>query len=80
MFITEKMNTSIEYTWCGYEVPRIILLQNLKGTMQLDHGKDICAYFNLHYSQFQCINASCVEVVLKTSVFLCLFTKTSDQF
>jgi len=51
------------FTWCGYEVPRMILLHNLKGTTWLDHNKDICACFNLHHLWFQCINTNCVEVV-----------------
>jgi hypothetical protein len=30
----------VVHTWCGYEVPEIILY-NLKGIMQLDSSKDM---------------------------------------
>jgi hypothetical protein len=49
--------------------------------MWLDHSKDVCACFNLHHLQLQCINASCVEVMaLIRCVFLHLVTKMSDWF
>jgi hypothetical protein len=34
----------LESTWCGYEVPEMILLCNLKGAIQLDHNKDMPVY------------------------------------
>jgi hypothetical protein len=40
--------------WCGYEVPRMTLLHNLKRAMQLDHSKDmyvhvlICTSYNFN--------------------------------
>jgi len=54
-------------TWCGYKLPGIIMLHNLKGAMWLDCSKDISyiyAEFNLHQLRFQHINTSCVEVVV----------------
>jgi hypothetical protein len=33
-----------DYTWCGYEVPGIILLHNLKGALLLDCSKDISVH------------------------------------
>jgi hypothetical protein len=29
------------FAWCGYEIARMILLHDLKGALQLDHGKDM---------------------------------------
>jgi len=48
---------------CGHEVPGTILLHDLKGAMQLECSKDVCACFTLQILQFQFINARCVEVV-----------------
>jgi hypothetical protein len=53
---TEFCFTS-HFTWCGYDVPGIILLHDLIVV------KNICPCFNLHQLQLQRINASCVEVV-----------------
>jgi len=70
------------YTCCGYEVPRgMAFFACLKGTIQLDHNKDVCASFNLHQVQFEHINTNCVQVVaLMIHVFLHLIEKMDDQF
>jgi len=52
-------------TRCNYKVSGIILLYDLKGTMQPDcRKKRVCACFNSHQLQFQHIKASYVEVVV----------------
>jgi hypothetical protein len=33
-----------KWTWCGYEVPGIVLLPELKGDMRLDRSNDISVY------------------------------------
>jgi hypothetical protein len=40
LVITIRLET-ILFTWYGYEVPGMILLRFLKGTMPLDHRKDM---------------------------------------
>jgi hypothetical protein len=34
----------MEDTWCGYEVPGMILLRNFKGAMWLDNSKDMSVF------------------------------------
>jgi len=67
------------YTWCGCEVPGMILLHNLKGAMRLDRSKDMSVHvFNLRPLWFHRINSSCLEVV--ALIRLHLDAKMSDKF
>jgi hypothetical protein len=34
----------LQCTWCGREVPGMILLRDLKGAMRLDHSKDMSVH------------------------------------
>jgi len=34
----------IVYTWCDHEVPRMILLHDLRGAMQIYHSKNMSVY------------------------------------
>jgi hypothetical protein len=66
--------------WCGCNVPGMILFLT-KGAVQLGCSKDM----SIHVStctilQFQCINSSCMEVVmLIRCVFLHLVVEMDDQ-
>jgi len=35
-------------TWCGYEVPGMVLLHDLKGAMQLDCSKDVFVHVSTY--------------------------------
>jgi len=52
------LSLSLACTWCGYEVPGMILSRNLQGVIRLDRSEDVCACFNLHQLRCQRINAS----------------------
>jgi len=59
----------------------MILLLDVKGSMQLDRRKDVCACFNFHQLWCQHINTSYLEVVmLIRRMFLRLVTEMNDQF
>jgi hypothetical protein len=35
------MTSLFPYSWCGYEVPALILLLDLKGAIRLDRSEDM---------------------------------------
>jgi hypothetical protein len=38
------LKRNLKYTQCGYEVPRMILMHDLKGAMRLDRSKDMSVH------------------------------------
>jgi len=68
--------------WSGHEVPGMILLHDLKGTMRLSRSKVVSLNVSTCTSyDFNAFNASCVAVVaLIRRVFLCLVTQMGDRW